>query len=90
MQGTHKSSTLNLRIPIWTFANNAKASLNAESLTVPAPGLDLSLSLSLSLYIYIYICYLIFKKMNRSKSKKGSWLVSAVSLLLFNLLILMI
>ena len=86
MQGTHKSSTLNLRIPIWTFANNAKASLNAESLTVPAPGLDLSLSLSL----YIYICYLIFKKMNRSKSKKGSWLVSAVSLLLFNLLILMI
>ena len=88
MQGTHKSSTLNLRIPIWTFANNAKASLNAESLTVPAPGLDLSLSLSLP--IYIYICYLIFKKMNRSKSKKGSWLVSAVSLLLFNLLILMI
>ena len=84
MQGTHKSSTLNLRIPIWTFANNAKASLNAESLTVPAPGLDLSLSLP------IYICYLIFKKMNRSKSKKGSWLVSAVSLLLFNLLILMI
>ncbi|XP_075633960.1 uncharacterized protein LOC142606508 [Castanea sativa] len=42
--GTHKSSTLNLRIPIWAFANNAKASLNAESLPVPAPGNFLSVT----------------------------------------------
>uniref|UniRef100_A0A2N9J4V2 Alpha-L-arabinofuranosidase B arabinose-binding domain-containing protein n=1 Tax=Fagus sylvatica TaxID=28930 RepID=A0A2N9J4V2_FAGSY len=37
-------STLNLRIPIWTFGNGAKASINAESLTVPAPGTYLSVT----------------------------------------------
>ncbi|KAK4608326.1 hypothetical protein RGQ29_001940 [Quercus rubra] len=35
-------STLNLRIPSWT--NNAKASINTQSLTVPAPGNYLSVT----------------------------------------------
>lgn len=38
MQGTGKSSTLNLRMPIWTASNGAKAALNGQSLSVPAPG----------------------------------------------------
>ncbi|XVF69679.1 hypothetical protein PTKIN_Ptkin11bG0101100 [Pterospermum kingtungense] len=33
-----QSSTLNLRIPIWTMSEGAKATLNAESLDLPAPG----------------------------------------------------
>ncbi|KAM1276297.1 hypothetical protein ACFX13_029538 [Malus domestica] len=37
-EGTGKSSTLNLRIPIWTDSNGAKAALNGQSLSVPAPG----------------------------------------------------
>ena len=76
MQGAGQS-TLNLRIPSWT--NNAKASINTQSLTVPAPGVDL---LSLSLSLSLRICYRIFQRMNRSKSKKKSWHVSAVALFL--------
>ncbi|XP_030952843.1 uncharacterized protein LOC115975922 [Quercus lobata] len=42
VKGAGQSSTLNLRIPIWT--SNAKASINAQSLTVPAPGNFLSVT----------------------------------------------
>ncbi|XWS52490.1 hypothetical protein CRYUN_Cryun11dG0074600 [Craigia yunnanensis] len=33
-----QSSTLNLRIPIWTRSKDAKATLNAQNLDLPAPG----------------------------------------------------
>ncbi|CAL1391150.1 unnamed protein product [Linum trigynum] len=39
-----KSSTLNLRIPTWTNANGAEATLNAGSLPLPAPGNFLSVT----------------------------------------------
>ncbi|KAJ7980754.1 DUF1680 domain-containing protein [Quillaja saponaria] len=41
-KGTGKSSTLNLRIPVWTHLDGAKATLNGQSLSVPAPGTFLS------------------------------------------------
>ncbi|XP_050109531.1 uncharacterized protein LOC126588484 isoform X2 [Malus sylvestris] len=37
-EGTGISSTLNLRIPIWTDSTGAKAALNGQTLSVPAPG----------------------------------------------------
>ncbi|OMO68553.1 Alpha-L-arabinofuranosidase B [Corchorus capsularis] len=37
-EGSGKSSTLNLRIPIWTQSKGAKATLNAQNLHLPAPG----------------------------------------------------
>ncbi|XVF19237.1 hypothetical protein REPUB_Repub11eG0092700 [Reevesia pubescens] len=37
-EGAGKSSTLNLRIPIWTQSKGAKATLNAQNLDLPAPG----------------------------------------------------
>lgn len=40
MQGVSKSSSLNLRIPTWTQSNGAKATLNGQSLTLPAPGVE--------------------------------------------------
>ncbi|ONH99280.1 hypothetical protein PRUPE_6G022600 [Prunus persica] len=43
-EGTGKSSTLNLRMPIWTASNGAKAALNGQSLSVPAPGSFLSVT----------------------------------------------
>lgn len=39
MQGTGKSSTLNLRMPIWTDSDGAKAALNGQSLPLSAPGI---------------------------------------------------
>ncbi|CAK9146746.1 unnamed protein product [Ilex paraguariensis] len=44
-QGAVKSSTLNLRIPLWTYTNGAtKASLNGEDLSLPPPGNFLSIT----------------------------------------------
>ncbi|KAJ7965222.1 DUF1680 domain-containing protein [Quillaja saponaria] len=43
-KGTSKSSTLNLRIPVWTHLDGAKATLNAQSLTIPSPGTFLSIT----------------------------------------------
>ncbi|KAK8345387.1 hypothetical protein V6Z12_A07G145100 [Gossypium hirsutum] len=37
-EGAEQSSTLNLRIPIWTSSKGAKATLNAQNLDLPAPG----------------------------------------------------
>ncbi|XP_021278381.1 uncharacterized protein LOC110412200 [Herrania umbratica] len=37
-EGAGQSSTLNLRIPIWTWSEGAKATLNAQNLDLPAPG----------------------------------------------------
>ncbi|XP_039043422.1 uncharacterized protein LOC120182540 isoform X2 [Hibiscus syriacus] len=37
-EGAGKSSTLNLRIPIWTHLKGAKATLNDQNLAIPAPG----------------------------------------------------
>ncbi|KAK8601919.1 hypothetical protein V6N13_058411 [Hibiscus sabdariffa] len=37
-EGAGKSSTLNLRIPIWTQLKGAKATLNDQNLAIPAPG----------------------------------------------------
>ncbi|KAH7543577.1 hypothetical protein FEM48_Zijuj02G0198600 [Ziziphus jujuba var. spinosa] len=42
--GTGKSSTLNLRMPIWTQSSGATAALNAKSLSVSEPGSFLSVS----------------------------------------------
>ncbi|KAE8668669.1 skin secretory protein xP2-like isoform X1 [Hibiscus syriacus] len=41
--GLGQSSTLNLRIPIWTLSKGAKASLNAQNLDLPVPGSFLQL-----------------------------------------------
>lgn len=46
MQEADQSSNLNLRIPSWTHADGAQASLNGQSLTLPAPGVNF-----LSIYI---------------------------------------
>ncbi|XP_010519734.1 PREDICTED: uncharacterized protein LOC104799093 [Tarenaya hassleriana] len=43
-QETGKKSTLNLRIPVWTNSDGVKASLNGQSLEVPAPGNFLSIT----------------------------------------------
>ncbi|KDP22063.1 hypothetical protein JCGZ_25894 [Jatropha curcas] len=42
--GASKQSTLNLRIPIWTHLDGAEATLNGQSLAVPAPGNFLSIT----------------------------------------------
>ncbi|XP_010279004.1 PREDICTED: uncharacterized protein LOC104613017 isoform X2 [Nelumbo nucifera] len=39
-----QSSTLNLRVPIWTYLSDAKASLNAQNLPLPVPGSFLSIT----------------------------------------------
>ncbi|GAV79107.1 DUF1680 domain-containing protein [Cephalotus follicularis] len=43
-EGAGQLSTLNIRIPIWTQSNGAKAMLNAQSLSIPAPGNFLSVT----------------------------------------------
>eukprot|EP00257_Ricinus_communis_P013743 XP_015571257.1 uncharacterized protein LOC8274414 [Ricinus communis] len=43
-QGASQSSTLNLRIPIWTHSDDVKATINAQSLPVPPPGNFLSVT----------------------------------------------
>ncbi|GMY16330.1 DUF1680 domain-containing protein [Fagus crenata] len=43
-KGADQSSNLNLRIPSWTHADGAQASLNGQSLTLPAPGNFLSVT----------------------------------------------
>lgn len=43
-EGTGKSSTLNLRMPIWTDSDGAKAALNGQSLPLSAPGSFLSIT----------------------------------------------
>ncbi|KAL4318308.1 hypothetical protein GQ457_18G004220 [Hibiscus cannabinus] len=45
-EGPGQSSTLNLRIPIWTLSKGAKATLNAQNLDLPAPGSFLQLKWS--------------------------------------------
>lgn len=40
MQEASQSSSLNLRIPLWTNSNGAKATLNGQSLSLPAPGVN--------------------------------------------------
>ncbi|KAF5735763.1 hypothetical protein HS088_TW15G01279 [Tripterygium wilfordii] len=37
-EGALQSSTLNLRIPIWSHSDGAKATVNADILELPAPG----------------------------------------------------
>ncbi|KAF2312003.1 hypothetical protein GH714_027726 [Hevea brasiliensis] len=44
IEGASQPSTLNIRIPIWTNLDGAKATLNAQSLSVPAPGNFLSVT----------------------------------------------
>uniref|UniRef100_A0A5B7A8K3 Alpha-L-arabinofuranosidase B arabinose-binding domain-containing protein n=2 Tax=Davidia involucrata TaxID=16924 RepID=A0A5B7A8K3_DAVIN len=39
-----QSSALNLRIPLWTYSNGAKAVLNGQNLPLPAPGNFLSVT----------------------------------------------
>ncbi|KAM3730551.1 hypothetical protein ACB098_12G095900 [Castanea mollissima] len=41
-EGAAQSSNLNLRIPSWTHTDGAKASLNDQSLNLPAPGANFS------------------------------------------------
>uniref|UniRef100_A0A5B7A8L3 Alpha-L-arabinofuranosidase B arabinose-binding domain-containing protein n=1 Tax=Davidia involucrata TaxID=16924 RepID=A0A5B7A8L3_DAVIN len=43
-QGAGQSSTLNLRIPLWTYSNGAKAVLNGQDLSLPTPGNFLSVT----------------------------------------------
>ncbi|KAL9169075.1 hypothetical protein ABFS82_04G055900 [Erythranthe guttata] len=43
-QGDGASSTLNLRIPLWTYSNGSKASLNGQELSLPPPGNFLSIT----------------------------------------------
>ena len=38
MQGSSQASTLNLRIPVWTHLDGATATINSQSLAIPAPG----------------------------------------------------
>ncbi|XP_019163956.1 PREDICTED: uncharacterized protein LOC109160191 isoform X3 [Ipomoea nil] len=40
------SSTLHLRVPIWTYASDAKASLNGKAVSLPPPGNFLSITRS--------------------------------------------
>ncbi|XP_043691512.1 uncharacterized protein LOC122642154 isoform X1 [Telopea speciosissima] len=44
IQGADQSSTLNLRIPLWTYSNGAKAALNAQNLDLPQPGTFLAVT----------------------------------------------
>lgn len=41
---------MNLRIPIWTYSNDAKAALNGQNLPVPAPGVNYDPT------VLVYIC----------------------------------
>ncbi|XP_009767360.1 uncharacterized protein [Nicotiana sylvestris] len=43
-QATGVSSTLNLRIPSWTYSSGAKATLNGKDLSLPTPGNFLSIT----------------------------------------------
>ncbi|XP_043691514.1 uncharacterized protein LOC122642154 isoform X2 [Telopea speciosissima] len=43
-EGADQSSTLNLRIPLWTYSNGAKAALNAQNLDLPQPGTFLAVT----------------------------------------------
>ncbi|KAI3449928.1 hypothetical protein Pfo_006593 [Paulownia fortunei] len=43
-QAEGTSSTLKLRIPLWTYSNGSKASLNGEELSLPVPGNFLSIT----------------------------------------------
>ncbi|KAL7151805.1 hypothetical protein ABFS83_04G055700 [Erythranthe nasuta] len=43
-QGDGASSTLNLRIPLWSYSNGSKASLNGQELSLPPPGNFLSIT----------------------------------------------
>ncbi|KAJ4979732.1 hypothetical protein NE237_010512 [Protea cynaroides] len=43
-EGAGQSSTLNLRIPLWTYSTGAKAALNEQSLNLPQPGNFLSVT----------------------------------------------
>nr|POE70308.1 hypothetical protein CFP56_29676 [Quercus suber] len=44
VEGAAQASNLNLRIPSWTHTDGAKASLNDQSLNLPAPGNFLSVT----------------------------------------------
>ncbi|KAF8403852.1 hypothetical protein HHK36_011958 [Tetracentron sinense] len=43
-EGVGHSSTLNVRIPLWTYSNGAEATLNAQNLPLPIPGNFLSVT----------------------------------------------
>ncbi|KAJ0988148.1 hypothetical protein J5N97_006504 [Dioscorea zingiberensis] len=43
-ESSNQPSTLNLRIPSWTFVDGAKATLNDEDLNLPSPGNFLSIT----------------------------------------------
>ncbi|OVA07876.1 Protein of unknown function DUF1680 [Macleaya cordata] len=43
-EGEGQSSTLNLRLPFWTYSNGLKATVNDEDLSLPAPGSFLSIN----------------------------------------------
>ncbi|KAL7174081.1 hypothetical protein ACSBR2_033353 [Camellia fascicularis] len=43
-EGPGLTSTLYLRIPLWTYSNDAKAVLNGQDLSLPAPGNFLSVT----------------------------------------------
>ncbi|KAK6164192.1 hypothetical protein DH2020_001056 [Rehmannia glutinosa] len=43
-QAEESSSTLKLRIPLWTYSNGSKAFLNGQELSLPAPGNFLSIT----------------------------------------------
>ncbi|XP_019163954.1 PREDICTED: uncharacterized protein LOC109160191 isoform X1 [Ipomoea nil] len=45
-QQSSVSSTLHLRVPIWTYASDAKASLNGKAVSLPPPGNFLSITRS--------------------------------------------
>ncbi|KAG8389035.1 hypothetical protein BUALT_Bualt02G0187500 [Buddleja alternifolia] len=47
-QAEGTSSTLKFRIPLWTYSDGAKASLNGQDLSFPAPGNFLSITKSWS------------------------------------------
>ncbi|XP_042492094.1 uncharacterized protein LOC122071757 isoform X2 [Macadamia integrifolia] len=44
MQGARQSSTLNLRIPLWSYSSGAKVVLNAQNLDLPESGNFLSVT----------------------------------------------
>ncbi|KAL3609151.1 hypothetical protein D5086_000171 [Populus alba] len=43
-EGSSQASTLNLRIPVWTHLDGATATINSQSLAIPAPGSFLSVN----------------------------------------------
>ena len=56
MQGTSQASTLYLRIPIWTNSEGATATINSQSLRLPAPGVKYNLDY-LHLLIYRFLIF---------------------------------